>query len=78
MPSTRMSTNNDSDKENTMDMEDVVMNNTSNSKEHSQNSRLKKYESIIGSNIYDPDQDKREKRWLRKEYRSLIEETEGV
>nr|CAG8550609.1 13243_t:CDS:2 [Entrophospora candida] len=76
MPSTRMSINNDSDKENTMDMEDVVMNNTNNSKEHSQNSRLKKYENIIGSNIYDPDQDKNEKRWLRKEYRSLIEETE--
>ncbi|RIA97708.1 Nse4 C-terminal-domain-containing protein [Glomus cerebriforme] len=35
-----------------------------------------KLDEILGSKTYDPDQNKEEKRWLRREYRNLISTTE--
>ena len=34
-------------------------------------------DEVLENKIYDPDQNKDEKRWLRREYRNLINTTEG-
>ncbi|CAG8635812.1 14148_t:CDS:2 [Acaulospora morrowiae] len=54
---------NDSDKENMMDVNE-------------RNQMEEDTSSYFDKKTYDPDQDKDEKRWLRREYRTLITETE--
>jgi hypothetical protein len=62
---------NDSDKENAMD--DLY--------EEQENDESVVYsaklDEILGTKTYNPDQNKDEKRWLRREYRNLINTTEG-
>ena len=62
---------NDSDKENAMDI----------SYEEQEGDESVPYstklDEVLGSKTYDPDQNKDEKRWLRREYRNLINTTEG-
>jgi len=61
---------NDSDKENAMDIS---------YEEQERNESVTysaKLDEILGSKTYDPDQNKDEKRWLRREYRNLINTTE--
>ncbi|CAG8797440.1 7307_t:CDS:2, partial [Gigaspora margarita] len=60
----------DSDKENAMDI------NLDKQVEDNEPTSSSKYEKILNNETYDPDQDKDEKRWLRREYRNLISETE--
>ncbi|RIB07493.1 Nse4 C-terminal-domain-containing protein [Gigaspora rosea] len=60
----------DSDKENAMDI------NLDKQVEDNEPTTSSKYEKILNNETYDPDQDKDEKRWLRREYRNLISETE--
>ncbi|CAG8682910.1 8441_t:CDS:2, partial [Funneliformis caledonium] len=61
---------NDSDKENAMD---IVNDDQEGDESVAYSAKL---DEILGTNSYDPDQDKDEKRWLRKEYRNLINSTE--
>jgi hypothetical protein len=62
---------NDSDKENAMD--------DRYEEQESDDSIVysAKIDEILGCKTYNPDQSKDEKRWLRKEYRNLINTTEG-
>ncbi|CAG8776236.1 29609_t:CDS:2, partial [Racocetra persica] len=60
----------DSDKENAMDI------NLDKQVEDNEPTSSSKYDKILNNETYDPDQDKDEKRWLRREYRNLISETE--
>ncbi|CAG8635848.1 239_t:CDS:2, partial [Acaulospora colombiana] len=64
MPSGTRNTLNDSDKENMMDL--------------NQHDQIEEGDTsgYSGAKTYDSDQDKDEKRWLRREYRTLIIETE--
>lgn len=72
MPSGTRNTPNDSDKENAMESDGGEQMEGVETSTHTQ-----KPEIGIGQQTYDPDQDKEEKRWLRKEYRTLLTETEG-
>jgi hypothetical protein len=65
------STFNDSDKENAMD---IVYDEQEGDDSVAYSAKL---DEVLGSKTYDPDQDKDEKRWLRREYRNLISTTEG-
>ena len=62
---------NDSDKENTMD---IVYEEQEGDDSVPYSAKL---DEVLGSKTYDPDQNKDEKRWLRREYRNLISTTEG-
>ena len=62
---------NDSDKENTMD---IVYEEQEGDDSVPYSAKL---DEVLGSKTYDPDQNKDEKRWLRREYRNLINTTEG-
>ncbi|RHZ44827.1 hypothetical protein Glove_709g6 [Diversispora epigaea] len=78
MPSGTRNTPNDSDKENAMDSDrgEQMQIESIEASPHTQNPQnTQKPEQGLGS-TYDPDQDKDEKRWLRREYRTLLTETE--
>ena len=70
MPPSHTRAANDSDKENAMDV-DVP------NEGGEEAVTTMKTEDGIENEDYDPNQDKEEKRWLRKAYRNLILQTEG-